>query len=75
MLNAVTFIIADFERACNSATGLVLTFIPVSIFFSLQMNLGLKLGLGALLCLSCKFDVPPTQCLTMPILSFASGVG
>lgn len=52
MLNAVTLIIADFEQASNSATDLVLTFVPFSIFFNLQMKLGLKIGLAALLCLS-----------------------
>jgi hypothetical protein len=52
LLDAVTFIIADVERAANSATDLVLTFVPFSILFNLQMKLGLKIGLALLLCLS-----------------------
>jgi hypothetical protein len=52
LLNAFTFIMADFEQACNSATDLVLTFVPLIIFFNLQMKLTLKIGLAALLCLS-----------------------
>ena len=52
LLDAVTIIIADFGRAANSATDLVLTFVPFSILFNLQMKLGLKIGLALLLCLS-----------------------
>ncbi|KFY21211.1 hypothetical protein V491_03075 [Pseudogymnoascus sp. VKM F-3775] len=49
---AVQADIGFFQGASNSATDLILTLIPISIFFSLQMNLRLKIGLGALLCLS-----------------------
>ncbi|KFY01968.1 hypothetical protein V490_00698 [Pseudogymnoascus sp. VKM F-3557] len=49
---AVQADIGFFQGASNSATDLILTLIPVTIFFSLQMKLRLKIGLGALLCLS-----------------------
>lgn len=52
LLDAVTPIIANFQRAANSATDLVLTFVPFSILVNLQMKLGLKICLALLLCLS-----------------------
>lgn len=43
---------ADFYKAANSLTDLILTILPIRIFWKLQMNIRLKIGLGALLSLS-----------------------
>ncbi|CZR65028.1 related to integral membrane protein PTH11 [Phialocephala subalpina] len=44
--------IGFFQGACNSMTDLILTVLPSSIFWTLQMKLRIKLGLVALLGLS-----------------------
>ncbi|KAF8849911.1 hypothetical protein BDZ45DRAFT_603606 [Acephala macrosclerotiorum] len=44
--------IGFFQGACNSMTDLILTVLPSSIFWTLQMKLRIKLGLAALLGLS-----------------------
>ena len=61
----------------NSATDLILTVMPITIFFTLQMDLKIKLGLAGLLGLSVLYvllfpplkstrlltDVSPFQCI------------
>jgi hypothetical protein len=43
----------------NSATDLILTVMPITIFFTLQMDLRIKLGLAGLLGLSVLYVSPP----------------
>ena len=52
LLTARGTIMADFKLAANSLTDLILTVLPITIFFKLQMQLRLKIGLAALLSLS-----------------------
>jgi len=50
----------------NSATDLILTVMPITIFFTLQMDLRIKLGLAGLLGLSVLY-VPPVPQKEQPL--------